>query len=140
MKGDKFLKVTGILMIIGAAFSLLFGVFVSGIAIACAAMGAAGLISPLSYLSLIVLLASGICELIAGIFGVKHCKNPGMANKCITWGVIVAALSVLGIALSVIGGGEIEFLTILTGLVVPVLYIVGAVLNRNSASEPTQNQ
>ena len=140
MKGDKFLKVTGILMIIGAAFALLFGVFASGVTIACAAMGAAALFSPLYYLSLIVMLASGVCELIAGIFGVKYCKNPGMAKKCITWGIVVAALSVLGIVLSVIGGGEISFLTILTGLVVPVLYIVGAVQNQKSTSEPAQDQ
>ena len=30
MKGQKFLKVTGILMIIGAALSILFGVIIGG--------------------------------------------------------------------------------------------------------------
>ena len=31
MKGQKFLKVTGILMIIGAALSILFGVIIGGV-------------------------------------------------------------------------------------------------------------
>ena len=33
MKGQKFLKVTGILMIIGAALSILFGVIIGGVGV-----------------------------------------------------------------------------------------------------------
>ena len=41
MKGHKVLKVTGILMIIAAAFSIIAGVFVGGLGALAAGVGAA---------------------------------------------------------------------------------------------------
>ena len=83
MKGHKFLKVTGILMIIASAFQIIAGVLVGG-------LGSKG---------------------------------------CIGWGIVVAVFAVLAIVMTLVNGGSFDILSVITGLVVPVLYIYGAVLN-----------
>ncbi|MBQ1504902.1 MAG: hypothetical protein IIZ49_05840, partial [Oscillospiraceae bacterium] len=60
----------------------------------------------------------------------KNCKNPAKATTCIVWGAIVAILSIVSQILTVSGGGKFDFVSCLTGLVVPVLFIIGAVLNK----------
>ena len=129
MKGQKFLKVTGILMIIGAAFLILFGVIIGGVGALVAALGGSKELNFAFYLGLATALVGGIIELIAGINGVKHCNKPENAKKCITWGIIVIALSVISNVLAVIGGGEFNVLSFVIGLIVPGLYIYGAFLN-----------
>lgn len=129
MKGQKFLKVTGILMIIGAAFLILFGVIIGGVGALVAAHGGSKALNFAFYLGLATALVGGIIELIAGINGVKHCNKPENAKKCITWGIIVIALSVISNVLAVIGGGEFNVLSFVIGLIVPGLYIYGAFLN-----------
>ena len=129
MKGQKFLKVTGILMIIGAAFLILFGVIIGGVGALVAALGGSKALNFAFYLGLATALVGGIIELIAGINGVKHCNKPENAKKCITWGIIVIALSVISNVLAVIGGGEFSVLSFVIGLIVPGLYIYGAFLN-----------
>ena len=119
MKGQKFLKVTGILMIIGAALSILFGVIIGG----ASTLGFA------FYLGLATTLVGGIIQLIAGINGVKHCNKPENAKKCITWGIIVIALAVISSVLKVIGGDKFDVLSFVIGLIIPGLYIYGAFLN-----------
>ena len=52
MNGHKFLKVTGILMIIAAVFSIIAGVFVGGLGALAAGLGAASGLT-FAYLSLI---------------------------------------------------------------------------------------
>jgi len=42
MKGHKFLKVTGILMIIAAVFSIIAGVLVGGLGVLAAGLGGGG--------------------------------------------------------------------------------------------------
>lgn len=105
MKGQKFLKVTGILMIIGAALSILFGVIIGGVGALIAKFAGASTLGFAFYLGLATTLVGGIIQLIAGINGVKHCNKPENAKKCITWGIIVIALAVISNVLEVIGGG-----------------------------------
>lgn len=107
MKGQKFLKVTGILMIIGAALSILFGVIIGGVGVLVAKVAGASTLSFAFYLGLATTLVGGIIQLIAGINGVKHCNKPENAKKCITWGIIVIALAVISSVLKVIGGRQI---------------------------------
>lgn len=73
MKGQKFLKVTGILMIIGAALSILFGVIIGGVGALIAKFAGASTLGFAFYLGLATTLVGGIIQLIAGINGVKHC-------------------------------------------------------------------
>ena len=127
MKGQKFLKVTGILMIIGAALSILFGVIIGGVGALIAKFAGASTLGFAFYLGLATTLVGGIIQLIAGINGVKHCNKPENAKKCITWGIIVIALAVISNVLEVIG--KFNVLSFVIGLIVPVLYIYGAFLN-----------
>jgi hypothetical protein len=128
-KGSGFLKVTGILMIIGGSISIITAlVTIIGVA-ALIALGAG---TALLYAAGILSILSAVAQLIAGIIGVKNCKRPEKAQNCITWGVIVAALCVLGSILTVIGGGSFPIFSLLLGLVLPILYIIGAVKNKQA--------
>ena len=129
-KGSGFLKVTGILMIIGGAISVIMGII--------AALGVAALVyisdgtvsSALLYTSVILMIVSAVAELVAGIIGVVNCKKPEKAGVCIAWGIIVAVLSVAGTILNSVGGGTFSVFSLILGLVLPVLYIIGAVFNK----------
>ena len=129
MKGHKFLKVTGILMIIAAVFSIIAGVLVGGLGVLAAGLGAeSGLTFPY-WAALFLTLVGGICQMIAGIKGIKHSKRSEKAGKLIVWGAIVAVFSVLSIVMSLVNGGEFNVVSVLTGIAIPALYIYGAVLN-----------
>ena len=131
MKGRKFLKVTGILMIIGGAFGIIGGIVAmigAGALAAVLETSAGGLI-----LASVLILASAVFQLIAGIMGVKNCDKPEKAQSCLVMGVIVAILSVSGNIISNVLGSSFNILSYATGLVIPVLYIIGAVKNKEPA-------
>ena len=129
MNGHKFLKVTGILMIIAAVFSIIAGVFVGGLGALAAGLGAASGLTFAYWAALFLTLIGGICQLIAGIKGVKHSKRSEKAGKLIAWGVIVAVFSILSIVLDLSNGGDFSIVSVVTGVAVPALYILGAALN-----------
>ena len=135
MKGHKFLKVTGILMIIASVFSIFAGVIVGGIGVLAAGMGAGSGLTFNYYAALLLTLVGGICQLIAGIVGVKHSKSTENAKKCVTWGIVVIVFAVLSNVFSVVNGGEFNMTNVLTGLLVPGLYIYGAILNSKVEAE-----
>lgn len=131
MKGRKFLKVTGILMIIGAAFGIIGGIIAmigAGALAAVLETSAGGLM-----LASALILASAVFQLIAGIMGVKNCDKPEKAQSCLVMGVIVAILGVAGNIISNVLGSSFNILSYATGLVIPVLYIIGAVKNKEPA-------
>ena len=113
MKGQKFLKITGILMIIAAVISILAGVVVGGFGALAAGLGAASGLTGSYWVALLLTLGGGIIQLIAGI-------------------KVVALFSLAGVAMNMVNGGEFSVTNILTGVAVPVLYIYGAVLNSKS--------
>ena len=100
MNGHKFLKVTGILMIIAAAFSIIAGVLVGGLGALAAGLGAASGLTFPYWAALFLTLVGGIFQLIAGIKGVKHSKRTEKAGGLIAWGAIVAVFSILGIVMN----------------------------------------
>lgn len=131
MKGRKFLKVTGILMIIGGAFGIIGGIVAmigAGALAAVLETSAVGLM-----LASALILASAVFQLIAGIMGVKNCDKPEKAQSCIVIGVIVAILSVAGNVISNVLGSDFNIINYATGLIIPVLYIIGAVKNKELA-------
>ncbi|MBQ3552594.1 MAG: hypothetical protein IJA35_05540 [Clostridia bacterium] len=129
-KGAGFLKVTGILMIIGGAISIILAI-IAILGIAALAYISDGEISlGLLYAAGILSLVSAIAQLVAGIVGVKNAKRPEKAQTCIIWGIIVALLCVAGSVLTVVGGDAFPVASLLIGLVLPVLYIIGAVKNK----------
>ena len=85
-------------------------------------------------LAVILMLVSSIFELIAGIVGVKNCNKPEKAGTCMVWGIIVIALSVLSDVLTLVGNPDnFSIVSLLTGLVIPVLYLIGAVMNKKAS-------
>ena len=64
MNGHKFLKVTGILMIISAVFSIIAGVFVGGLGALAAGVGATSGLSFAYWAALFLTLVGGICLMI----------------------------------------------------------------------------
>ena len=131
MKGRKFLKVTGILMIIGGAFGIIGGIVAmigAGALAAVLETSAGGLM-----LASVLILASAVFQLIAGIMGVKNCDKPEKAQSCLVMGVIVAILSVAGNIISNVLGSSFNILSYATGLIIPILYIIGAVKNKELA-------
>ncbi|MBN1892352.1 MAG: hypothetical protein JW780_06175 [Clostridiales bacterium] len=51
---------------------------------------------------------------------------------CIVFGIIVIGLSVLGNILTVVSGDTINVLSLTVGLVVPVIYLIGAFQSKSS--------
>ena len=125
MQGRMVLKITGILMIIAAAFSILAGIFVGGLGALAAGVGAASGLTGAYWAALFLTLVGGICQLVAGIQGVRYSQSES-ARPLILWGVIVALFNILGAALNTVNSGEVSLTPILTGVAVPVLYIFGA--------------
>ena len=129
-KGTGFLKVTGILMIIGGGISIIMGI-IAALGVATLAYISDGTVSSaLLYASVVLMLISAVAELVAGIIGVVNCKKPDKAGSCTVWGIIVAVLSVAGTILNSVGGGSFSAFSLILGLVLPVLYIIGAVFNK----------
>ena len=134
-RGNGFLKVCGILMIIGGALSIILGVvaLIAGLAIGGSDRGPEGAdVGTLLVLASIILAVGGILELIAGIVGVVNSNKPQKAVACIVWGFIVLIVQIVGIVLSAMGGtsfGSI-IISIITGIALPVLYLIGAFLNK----------
>lgn len=77
-------------------------------------------------------LVSAVAELVAGIVGVVNSKKPEKAGACIVWGVIVAVLSVAGCILTAVGGSSFPVVNLILGLVLPALYVIGALKNKNA--------
>ena len=142
-KGRGFLKVCGILMIIGGALTIIVtGILgiVSAVAISALASDPsieyAGPAAGLLIVAAIIGLIGGIVELIAGIVGVKNANRPEKATTCIVWGFIVLVLQIVSLILSFAGGGSNAgtiIVNIIAGIALPVLYLIGAFLNKKSA-------
>ena len=132
MQGRMVLKITGILMIIAAAFSILAGIFVGGLGALAAGVGAASSLTGAYWAALFLTLVGGICQLVAGIQGVRYSQSRASAKTLILWGVIVALFNILGAALNTVNSGELSLTPILTGVAVPVLYIFGAAQSSKS--------
>ena len=129
-KGSGFLKVTGILMIIGGGLSIILGIVsLLGVAVIASALEAYGL----WVFAAILALAGAIIELVTGIVGVVNCKKPEKATACLVWGIIVAVVDILSNVLSVAAGGSFSVASLFLGLVLPVLFIIGAALNKKQA-------
>ena len=125
--GSGLLKVVGILYVIFAGLGIIFGLIgLAGIAAVAALLGIS---SGLLTFSALVGLASAAFRLFLGIIGIKHNNNLEKAGFLRTMGivdVVIAGCSIiLGAALMGLSGLALE----LIGLVLPILFLVGASQN-----------
>ncbi len=132
-QGQTFLKVTSILMVIGGIIALLAGVFaILGVSALAALMGSAegtGLL----YAGSVLAVVTSAVEILAGAKGLKACRLPEKAGECVILGIAIVALSMISMAVSVKGGGEFKIINLVVNLLVPVLYILGAVKTKPAA-------
>ncbi len=145
--GSKLLKVSSILMIIGGIFGAIGSVLMAALAgVMTAVSGNAdvqqaasesnvemGSVNAILWIAVVVLVASAVIEIIAGIKGKKNWNNPAMAKTLMVWGIVCAVISVIGNILFATSGGSAAF-SIICGLVIPVLYIIGTVQLKNQAN------
>ena len=129
-KGAGFLKVTGILMIIGGIIGIIVSIIAFIGVAALEAMASDEVNFGIYYVACIMALVGSALQLVAGIIGVINAKKPDKATTCIVWGAIVAVLSVLSNVIFMLSGAQFNATSLLVGLVVPVLFIVGGVKNR----------
>ncbi len=123
--GKGLLKVSGILLIIFGAIAIVLMLLALVASVALIALSPAALIL---VLACIIGLAGAVLDLIAGILGVKNCDKPEKAKSCFVFGIILIAIQVVSMVLS-ISGGSFDW-TSIVGLVLPVLYLVGASQNK----------
>ncbi len=126
--GSKFLKVTGILMIIFGSIALIIAIMAL---LGLGVLEAIGAPMGLLWASGIIALLGAVAEFVAGIIGVVNWNKPYKANTCIGWGIAVAAMCVISNIFTLIGYPEnFNVFSLLTGLVIPVLYLIGAFKNK----------
>ena len=126
-KGASFLKVTGILMIIGGGIALIAAIVAL---LGIAALAAMGLSSAMLYAAGALTLVSAVAELVTGIIGVANAKRADKSGLCMAWGIVVAVLCVAGCILTVAAGDAFPVFSLILGLVLPVLFIIGAAKNK----------
>lgn len=135
MKGQKFLKVTSILMIIGGVIGVIAGIIaILGIS-ALAALVETGEGTDLLYASSIIVTLASVIQFIAGIKGIGACNAPQKAAACIKWGIIIAVLSIISMIIGLVAGGDFSITSLVLNLLVPGLYIYGAIQMKNGSQE-----
>lgn len=133
--GSGLLKVISILYIIfGAIFAVLMLLSLAlGPVISNLTEGVlGGYASILGGILFVVFLIPAAVDLVIGIIGVKKAGEPSAALFFIVIGIVLAALTLLGMFTSGIS------IASLLGLVMPVLFIVGGFMNKNAVSSSVQ--
>ena len=131
MKGQKILKVTSILMIIGGAIAAIAGIIaILGVS-ALAALAGTVEDTGLLYASAILVTVASVIQFIAGIKGIGACSDPQKAAGCIKWGIVIAVLSIISMVIGIVGGGTFSIVTLVLNLLLPGLYVYGAVQMKN---------
>ncbi len=132
LQGSSFVKVSGILMIIGGAIVAIIGALALAGTMAYAELAAfAGVLGMLISASAVAIVGGAI-QLVVGILGVKHSRNPEKADLLMKAGIVVAALSILSLVLNLMAGGTFNIISVLTGLLIPGLFIYGAMQNKKT--------
>ena len=140
--GSMLLKVMSIIMmiagIIGAVASFIFAIVVGVFQTAAIAVAADGKpingaapVLGLLWVGVIILVAGAVVEIIAGVKGKNNWNNPAQAQSMMILGIVTAVLSLIGDILFATGSHSVQFFTIISGLVVPVLYIIGTIQLKN---------
>lgn len=122
--GSKLLKVIGILMIIFAGIAIVLEcIAMAGVA-AAASLGAS---TGMYWLALILGAVGAVLELVAGIIGVKNWNKPEKAQTCVILGIVIIAFQILSDIFTLVSYSQnFNVLSAVLGLVIPVLYLIGA--------------
>ncbi|MCL2367445.1 MAG: hypothetical protein FWC72_00470 [Oscillospiraceae bacterium] len=132
--GSSLLKVVGILYVIFAGLGIIFGLI--GLA-GLAALGAVlGISTGLLTLSALIALASAAFRLFVGIVGVKNSNNLEKAGFLRTLGIVDVVLAGASVLFGLFLLGFASAILELIGLVLPILFLIGASKNVAAAGAP----
>lgn len=138
LKGKKYLKIVGILMIVfGALGAVVYamGMFAGGVLLAASTGEGSSIGEAVSGIMMVVLgvgLVWSIAELVVGIYGIKNCDKQENAKTCFTLGIVLLVFSLV----YSFGGMMVQGFTVsgicglIIGLILPGLYCYGAKLNQ----------
>lgn len=127
--GKGILKVVSILFIIFGAIATIFSIIaLIGSSMVSSVFGGLGAIL---VVATIIALISSLLELVLGIVGLKKCADPSQANFFIVTGIVLCVLNLVSMIMS------FSVLSLI-GFVLPILYIVGGVQNKNAGSSNVQ--
>ena len=143
--GKGFLKVVGILLIIGGVFGFIGAASNAFVASALSSGSldsttTAGLTAETFQAGIITSVIQGVIYLAAGILGVANCNKIEKANICFICGIVLIAFVLVnaGISAATTGFTALSIVSILASLILPLLYFWGALKNRQ-AMQDAQN-
>ncbi len=135
MKGKNFLKVCGILMIIGGGLGVIISIIAAIGAAAVQTLATAvdaasmGVSTGSMWVAVVLAIVGSVLELVCGIVGCVNCSKPEKAMVNIVFGVLVVVIQIIALIMN------FSVPSLITGFIVPALYLVGAFLNKQSAAE-----
>ena len=145
--GKGFLKVVGILLIIGGVFGFI-GAASNAFVVSTLSNGTldpavtavyeqAGLTAETFQAGIIQSVIQGVRYLAAGILGVANCNKIEKANICFIFGILLIAYVLIqaGIAAATGGFSALSVISILFSLILPLLYFWGALKNRQAMQD-----
>ncbi|MCL2221207.1 MAG: hypothetical protein FWC20_00970 [Oscillospiraceae bacterium] len=134
-KGSTLLKVVSILMIIFGGLGLLLSLlgllgagFLAAMPDEIAGVGVGEELAQLAVVSSVIIFIGSAVQLVAGIVGVKNHNKSENAKVCMIIACVVIAVQLLGniFDISTSGFTGATGLNVVIGLVIPVLYLIGA--------------
>lgn len=139
MKGSTLLKVASIVMIIFGAISLFATLFLSVIgAIIGSALDGLDVSLGAFWLTIILSMIASVAEIVAGVVGIVNWNKLDKASLCSTWGIVVIVMCVVANIVSfVLYSDSFKATSLVSGLLFPILYVVGA--NQNKQMIGTTN-
>ncbi len=131
MKGQKMLKVCSILMIVGGGIAAVLSVLAI---LGAAALAAAGALETFLLIAVILAVLGAGIELAAGIVGVKAAGMPsvGKIKASVIMGILVVVMSIASNVFNYSLTGKFDVVSIVLGLVLPVLYLIGVFKFKNA--------
>lgn len=130
MKRSRLLQVTGIIMIIYAAATLvadLIAIFGAGTVLGLEA-GSAPLGVAVVFLVYAGSLLGAVLMLVAGVLGVVSWLRPGRTGGCIALGCIILLLNIVTVVMSVVSNGfTLSAAISIAGMILPLLYLIAAI-------------
>jgi hypothetical protein len=119
-RGKGFLKVVGILSIIGGGVNIMLFAM---------SLAASGQLWSDFVSATIFNLFAGIYQLIMGIAGVRYCKVVKKAPMLLMMGIVSLVIPLIGLIETIVEFGVAFSFMGLIGFVLPVLFIIGAKMN-----------
>ena len=129
------LKVTGILYIIFGALGLLLSLalLAGGGLLLAAGAGTVGIaLGAVAGILGAITVLTAVFYLILGILGVRNCDKPEKCGVNFVLGIIVLVLVVIGLVVNVATTGPSGALSSVVGLVLSILYVMGAKENKDA--------